>query len=167
MDGFNSRRDCYCAFCGHKRKVYHLKKSALSHLLLSLLISILLMWAIWLTIEPKAIYIFIVVHCLTEFIVHFRWRVSLVCSQCGFDPLIYIRDKNKAAQKVKAYLLARKTDPKFLLAPKLHLPFQPTDKSRAAHAMAEIKKKTSSPSGSKKVDNQYKAKTIVTSATGS
>lgn len=122
MKIFNSRQNCFCAFCGQKRKVYRLKQAGPIHFLLSLVISVAIMFAVWQDIEPRAIFIFFVVQVATEVVIHFRWRLSLVCTHCGFDPLIYIKDHHRAADKVKNHLDRRKVDPRFLLAPTLNLP---------------------------------------------
>lgn len=83
------------------------------------------MWSIWQRLEPRGILIFIVVQVCTEIVVHFRWRLSITCKHCGFDPVIYLKDQNRAAEKVKNYLERRKLDPRFLLAPALNLARKP------------------------------------------
>lgn len=118
---FNLRQNCYCAFCGQPRKIYKLKRANVTHFLLSLLISILFMWAVWQRLEPRGILVFIVVQVAIEVVIHTRWRLSLNCRHCGFDPLLYLRDHNKAANKVKDYLERRRSDPRFLLAPALRI----------------------------------------------
>jgi hypothetical protein len=100
--------------------------------MLSLLISIMFMWSIWQRLEPRGIFIFIVVQVFIELVIHFRWRLSLTCPHCGFDPLIYLKDQNRAAEKVKNYLERRKLDPRFLLAPALNLSRRSEVKSREA-----------------------------------
>lgn len=131
MSLFNSRQLCFCAFCGQKRKIYSLKRANVTHFLLSLLISIMFMWSIWETVDPRGILIFIVVQVSIEIVVHFRWRLSITCKHCGFDPMIYLKDQNKAAEKVKNYLERRVTDPRFLLAPTLNLPKKPELKNKS------------------------------------
>lgn len=51
---------------------------------------------------------------LMEIIAQLRWRLSLPCSKCGFDPLLYIKSPEKAARRVKAHLEERKNDPNLL-----------------------------------------------------
>lgn len=80
------------------------------------------MWGYWGTWHLQAIPILILSLFLSEILLHFRWRLALNCRQCGFDPLIYQKNPERAAQKVKMYLQKRKSDPQFLLAPPIHLP---------------------------------------------
>ena len=48
----------------------------------------------------------------------------MACSQCGFDPLLYMKSKDKACEQVKIHLEQRKNDPAVYLSsrPKLDLP---------------------------------------------
>jgi metallophosphoesterase superfamily enzyme len=48
--------------------------------------------------------------------------MTISCRHCGFDPLVYVKDRELAAQKVKAFLEKRKEDPAMLLRPALNLP---------------------------------------------
>ncbi len=43
--------------------------------------------------------------------------MKMICDFCGFDPVLYKREPARAAEKVKAFIEARKTDPKMLLKP--------------------------------------------------
>ena len=80
------------------------------------------MWGYWGVWHLQAIPILLISLFLSELLLHFRWRLALICRQCGFDPLIYQKNHNKATLKVKAFLARRKADPSFLLAPPIHLP---------------------------------------------
>ena len=44
------------------------------------------------------------------------------CRRCGFDPIVYLKDPMRAANKVKETLERRKADPSMLLAAPLSLP---------------------------------------------
>lgn len=72
----------------------------------------------------KAVPTFLICLLLGELLLHFRWRLALICRQCGFDPLVYKKNPELAAVKVKTFLEKRKTDPRFLLAPAIQLPRQ-------------------------------------------
>ena len=116
---------CYCAFCRTPHRVYARKNVGFFHVVASLLITIFFMVGYWENWNPKAIPIFFICLFLGELVTHFRWRLALVCRQCGFDPLIYAKSPERAATKVKNFLERRKNDPRFLLAPPLQLPKQP------------------------------------------
>jgi len=48
--------------------------------------------------------------------------VNIVCNHCGFDPVLYVRNPEKAAEKVNRKLQERKNNPASVLARPLHLP---------------------------------------------
>ena len=83
------------------------------------------MWGYWENWNLQAIPIFLISLFLGELSSHFRWRLALICRQCGFDPLIYQKSPSIAAQRVKEFLVRRKTEPQFLMAPAINLPKQP------------------------------------------
>lgn len=53
-----------------------------------------------------------------------KYRLAMACPQCGFDPLLYLKSKNKACEQVRLHLEKRKNDPSVYLSsrPKLDLP---------------------------------------------
>lgn len=57
-----------------------------------------------------------------EMAVRMRYRASLVCQSCGFDPVVYRRDYKKARSLVQQTLETRRNDPAQLLKKPLHLP---------------------------------------------
>lgn len=71
--------------------------------------------AVWRTIHPKSILILVTVLMLAEIIVQLRWRMSLPCPQCGFDPLLYQRNPDLAAKRVRQFFEQRKLRADFLL----------------------------------------------------
>ena len=113
---------CYCAFCKTPHRVYKKKGIGAFHLSISLLLTVSFMWGYWGTWHLQAIPILLISLFLSELLTHFRWRLALICRQCGFDPLIYKKNPRLAASKVKAYLVRRKTESGFLLAPAINLP---------------------------------------------
>lgn len=118
---------CYCAFCKTPHRVYPKKGIGATHLLMALTLTVCFMWGYWGTWNLQAIPILLISIFLSEVITHFRWRLALICRQCGFDPLIYKKNPNLAAKKVKHYLERRKLDPGFLLAPAIKLPKRARD----------------------------------------
>ncbi len=115
---------CYCAFCRTPHRFYQKKGIGFPQVLGSLILTVSFMWGMWGDWNATAIPLLLMSLFLGELSLHFRWRLALICRQCGFDPLIYRKSPEKAAQKVKLFLERRKTDPKFLLAPPIRLPKQ-------------------------------------------
>jgi hypothetical protein len=97
----------------------------------SFLAAIVFMFMIWQEIDPRAIIIFVIFIGLSEAFVKIRWRLSLVCGVCGFDPVLYLKDQESAAQQVKVKLKARKEDPKYLFSKPLELPAISAEKAKA------------------------------------
>lgn len=89
---------------------------------LVLLGSFLLMVLIWQDFDPRFLLFFALGLVWSESWVLWRWRLSMPCKKCGFDPLIYKRNPARAAEKVKAFIARRATDPFAALKPMPRLP---------------------------------------------
>lgn len=128
---FHKRHNCFCALCKTPRRIYRKKNISFMNLLASALASVVLMFAIWQQYDPRVMIVFVVCLAISEVFVKIRWRLSVVCRQCGFDPVLYLKQPEAAAQKVKEQLETRKQDPKYLLAKPLNLPAIPAEKAKA------------------------------------
>jgi len=106
----------YCAFCKIKRNFYDKKHITWTNVWLSLLCAIITMFFIWQVFEPRIIVFFIFYLTLAEMFVQIRWRLSVVCPHCGFDPVMYLKNPNMACKKVQEKLDFRKDKGDFLLA---------------------------------------------------
>ena len=80
------------------------------------------MFAAFQEFDPRVLLIFVVFLALSEVFVQIRWRLTMTCQYCGFDPILYLKDSQLAALKVRKHLDHRKEDPTALLARPLHLP---------------------------------------------
>lgn len=67
------------------------------------------------SISPKAILVLVTVVISAEVIVQLRWRMSLPCAHCGFDPLLYMRNPDLASKKVRDVFNRRRDRADFLL----------------------------------------------------
>ncbi|MEI7974162.1 MAG: hypothetical protein WCH11_07330 [Bdellovibrio sp.] len=120
------REQIFCAFCRIPSRIYRTRSLGFRGLvgltILSLSLGCLMFsgwlgrWPIWWTAGS----IFLIL--LTEIVVHLRWRTSVICRQCGFDPILYKKSPAQAAAQVKQRLENRKKDPRALLARPLNLP---------------------------------------------
>lgn len=121
----------FCAFCRLPRKVVVKKRSDWTNVALSLLTAGILMFFIWRRIDPRAVIFFIIASMLAEIFVHLRWRLSMPCPHCGFDPLLYKADHEAAVKKVKTKLAQVRASESYLL--KQNNPFRnlPTLKPEA------------------------------------
>jgi hypothetical protein len=131
---FKAKNNCYCAFCKSPRRIYRKKNISIKNILGSALAAVVVMFAIWQQYDPRVMIVFVVCAAISEVFVKIRWRLSVVCRQCGFDPVLYLKQPETAAQKVKTQLDLRKQDPKYLLSRPLNLP---TIAPQKAQALAE------------------------------
>ncbi len=119
---FTSRKDCYCAFCRTERKVYTKRNISVSDILGAALGAGAVMMVIWQQFDPRVSLIFVFFLAIAEVFVQVRWRLTIECPLCGFDPVLYVKDSVKAAEKVKIKLDKRKNNPATLLSKPLNLP---------------------------------------------
>lgn len=111
------------------------------------------MWSYWQRWDLRASYVFVTCLTIIEISTRFRWRLSLICRQCGFDPLLYLKNPAQAAQTVKNFLDRRKLDPRFLNAPSINIPTREKNQ--------KVKLDTILPSTpTKKIKGHILAKTI-------
>lgn len=112
----------FCAFCRLERKVYSKKSIDWTNVALSFLSSTLVMYGIWQGWDGRIAIIFVIFLIFSEVFVRMRWRMSLPCPHCHFDPLVYKRDKFEAMSRVKTHLEGLRASGKYLL--KQNNPFQ-------------------------------------------
>lgn len=131
MQFLKSKTNCYCAFCRTPRRMYLKKNIGFTNILYSFFAAVVLMYAFWQEFDPRFLVIFAVFLGITETFIQIRWRLSVFCKQCGFDPVLYVKDPGAAAAKVTAHLQRRREDPKYLLTRPLNLPTITPEKSEA------------------------------------
>ncbi|MGZ3803854.1 MAG: hypothetical protein ACXVB4_06580 [Pseudobdellovibrionaceae bacterium] len=101
------------------------------------LLSLLVMYCFWSAFDPRVLVIFAVALGFTETFIQIRWRLSVPCKQCGFDPVLYLKDADKAADKVTEHLKQRRLNPKYLLAKPLNLPSLSAAKAEALQSQRQ------------------------------
>jgi hypothetical protein len=126
---FSTRKSCYCAFCRSERKVYSKKNIGISDILASALGAGAVMFAIFQEFDPRVMLLFVAFLAIAEIFVQIRWRLTISCKHCGFDPVLYVKDTEKAVARVKLRLDQRQKDPASLLAEPLVLPKLPKAKA--------------------------------------
>ena len=116
------KHNCYCAFCRTPRRIYKKRSIGFLNIFYAVISSLIVMYVYWGAFDPRVLMIVAVFLAITEIFIQIRWRLSVSCKQCGFDPVLYVKEPEKAAQKVSAHLQKRREDPKYLLAKPLNLP---------------------------------------------
>lgn len=94
----------FCAFCRLERTVYTKKSVDWTNVLVAFIISIFLMYGIWQQPDGRVALLFAFFLATAEIFVRLRWRLSLPCPHCHFDPVTYKNDKELAMVRVKARL---------------------------------------------------------------
>lgn len=134
---FAKRIEAFCAFCKTKRKIYRKRRVGFMDLLASALAAVVVMGFIFQEFDPRVFLIFVGFLALSETFIQMRWRMNIVCPHCDFDPVLYAKSPEKAAEKVTRKLDQRRNDPATLLATPLQIPkrrVSPTPDAKAANA---------------------------------
>lgn len=119
---FSVREKCYCAFCRSPKKIYKHRRLGWKHALISIVASLAMMAGLFQQFHPSLLFFLPVTMLICDVFLQIRWRLSVVCKRCGFDPVLYVKDSSLAAEKVRTVLEKRREDPTMILASPLHLP---------------------------------------------
>ncbi len=109
--------ECYCAFCKSRRKYFLDKNLRAIHYLQAAFLSTLLMYVFWGEFDARVFFIAAALLVATELVLLLRWRIYIVCSKCGFDPVLYVKNPESAAQQVSDYMKKYDHEPQFELLP--------------------------------------------------
>lgn len=116
------RRSCYCAFCKTTRKVYAHKSLSFVEILGLIFLGVVLTFVIFKTFDPRGLLYVGMLLITGEIFSQLKWRGSMLCQNCGFDPVLYMRNPEQAGLKIKAFLDKRADSPAHLLRPPVILP---------------------------------------------
>lgn len=116
------RKSCYCAFCKVERKVYSDKHLTLVSISGLVMLGIVMTYAIFRTLDVRGLGIVGSLLIVGEIFAQTKWRTSMICRNCGFDPVVYVRNPEQAGLKIKAFLDRRAESPEHLLRPPVVLP---------------------------------------------
>lgn len=137
----NKRRSCYCAFCKTPRKVYKSKNLTLFEVSALSFLSILITRVVYDSFDPRGLSIVALFLLGGEIFSQLKWRSSMMCQNCGFDPVLYVKDQDAAGLKIKAFLALRPESAAHLLRPAIKLPT-----TRGPAPANNLKTKPSAPS---------------------
>lgn len=84
--------------------------------------SAVVMFVLFRQLDPRYFVVLAFAWGAGEVFVKIRWRMSVLCKVCHFDPIIYVKNPDQAAEKVRLRLEERSQDPQYLLARPLDLP---------------------------------------------
>lgn len=107
----------FCIFCSLPLRVFRKKHISLIELVGFGLVGAIFTYLIWNQFHIAGVVLFVCLSIATELMYRLRWRASLRCKGCGFDPVVYRKDPELAASFVKQTLDTRKNDPRYMLKP--------------------------------------------------
>ena len=108
---------CFCAFCRSDRIVYRKRHIGLVDVGLTFLASGLLSLIVWQELDPRLVMFFATGLGFAEVFIQFRWRMTIACTKCGFDPVLYKKKPDLAAARVKEHYKRKMEDPLSIFAP--------------------------------------------------
>jgi hypothetical protein len=136
----NISQKIFCAFCRLERNVNTKKNVDWTNVALSLFAALVAMMGIWGGFDPRVVIVFVIFIAIAEVFVRLRWRMSLPCVHCNFDPLLYKVDRAESVRRVQKRLDYLRHSGQHLL--KQNNPFQNIPIVRVD---SETKKKTVQP----------------------
>jgi hypothetical protein len=110
------------------------------------------MFLIWNQFHPLVIVFFVVGLIFAEIFIKIRWRLSANCPYCGFDPILYKIDSEKACQKVIKRLENLRLSGEHLLVTKN--PLAKLSKRPSEKSLSNLPIKSLTPQNSKKKKGQ-------------
>jgi glutaredoxin len=118
-----------CVFCKLDHRVYLKKEVNFRDIIVLLFITGLLAFAIWGEPDLRSMLIFMTLAFIFQIFLRVRYRESVKCPHCGFDPILYKQDNKKAATKVNQFMAQRKNNPQYLLRtqPKIETVYLPKE----------------------------------------
>lgn len=134
----SQRKSCYCAFCKVERKVYAYKHLGLLDIFGLVLLGITCTFAVFKSLDVRGLGFIGVLLLIGEIFAQTKWRTSMVCRNCGFDPVVYIRSPEQAGLKIKAFLETRAESPAHLLRPPVVLPKKAEKASKGKNLSLKI-----------------------------
>lgn len=136
----------FCAFCRLRRKVYSKRRLDWTNVLLSIAAAVLTMFILWQGFDARVMMFFVAYLSVAEAFIQVRRRLSLPCPYCGFDPILYTKSPERAAERVKAFLSKKMESPEFFLSSKNPFQTLPKRKSEPAAPLAGATSQRPQPS---------------------
>lgn len=79
------------------------------------MVSIIFTYLLWGDFHYIGLLLFTLLTITAELTHRMRWRSSVNCRGCGFDPILYKANPSQVAANVKEKLAQRKSDPLYML----------------------------------------------------
>ncbi len=112
------KQTCFCSYCRNERTYVSKKHIQILDIVFLLIPSVLLSFIFWQQLDPRLLLFWVMLGVVVEIFSNLRWRLAIVCKYCGFDPVLYLKSPELAAESVKNFMLDRKSSANFLLSTK-------------------------------------------------
>ena len=112
--------------------------------------------------DPRFLFLFVLCLIVSEVFIQVRWRISIACPKCGFNPLLYVKNPELAANKVNEYFERKKQDPAFYLTqnPLIKVALQKAKSEKKNGKFKLVDKKKNELKTSEKSSGQHLSKTL-------
>jgi len=107
---------CLCAFCSADHRVYLKAHISAFDVVICALVGLLVVSPLSGGFDARGLGLGAVFVGIAEIFVGLRHRLSVKCGRCGFDPIIYRKSQERAAEIVRLHLERRALNPAHLLA---------------------------------------------------
>lgn len=131
----------FCAFCKIPRRVYLKKHIGFVNVFFAILGCLPLMYFMWGGFDARIFIIFTLFLCIGETFVLIRWRLSMKCPYCSFDPILYKKNRKLLIKNIQDTLVKARRSPISLLSANNPLT------NLATRAPTEVEKKVKSLEG--------------------
>lgn len=101
----------FCAFCRSPKTYFKRRRLGFLNMTVAFICALAINFIFTQSIDFRVFVIFIANLFVIEMAIQIRWRMSLICHECGFDPIIYKRNPELACQMVKLKTDVRKLNP--------------------------------------------------------
>jgi hypothetical protein len=105
----------YCAFCRTLRRVYVKKHIDLTNVGFAIATAMSTSYLFWDGPDPRGLIVFCLFIAGAEIFVYTRWRSTILCKLCGFDPVLYKKSPARASLRVKEFFKDQVENPEFWL----------------------------------------------------
>lgn len=145
------RGRCYCAYCKSERKVYLKKHVDMTNVVLTMAFAWGLSTLIWHWSDSRFVVLWSIFMVTAEMFIYLRWRISLPCQLCGFDPIVYKRNPTEAARLIGQFFQEKTRDPEFSLtrSPLLEVYREMKQKERRDQEYERVLNKAKAPQATK------------------
>ena len=114
---FKKSESRICVFCKLPHRVYTKNEVSAFDIFLIILVTGLMAYAIWGGPDLRSLLILMGLSFITQIFFRVRYRGSVKCPHCGFDPILYKQNPEAAASRVKTHMDQRKNNPEYMLKP--------------------------------------------------